>query len=234
MQATALGSYLFYGRDRDFMAADALNVVAPADGATPEADWRVDANPDGTFAITLPSKGKALAVAAGRLVLADNAGAFSFEPADGCAVYPEVDTSATGSALHEQDAVGPGEGDHRPPPAHDGLRVPRRDARTAVGRGIPTARRTRSWTVPTTRSATAAARCWRTPSTATRSRCHDPVGWPTFKDWPQPRVADPRADLLQVGRARLHGRPAGDREPVRREQGSSASSIPSRGTTATR
>ena len=40
------------------------------------------------------------------------------------------------------------------------------------------------------------------------ARCHDPVGWPTFKDWPQPRLADPRADLLQVDRARLHGRAA--------------------------
>ena len=99
MQATALGSYLFYGRDRDFMAANALNVVASASGAGPDADWRVDTNPDGTFAITLPSKGKALAVTAGRLVLTDtaNAGAFSFEPADGCAVYPEVETSASGT-----------------------------------------------------------------------------------------------------------------------------------------
>ena len=35
MQATALGSYLFYGRDRDFMAANARNVVAPASGAGP-------------------------------------------------------------------------------------------------------------------------------------------------------------------------------------------------------
>ena len=49
--------------------------MAPAGGASPDADWRVDANPDGTFSITLPSKGKALAVAAGRLVLADSAGA---------------------------------------------------------------------------------------------------------------------------------------------------------------
>ena len=77
MQATALGRYLFYGRDRDFMAANGLNVVAPAGGASPDADWRVDANPDGTFSINLPSKGKALAVAAGRLVLADTAGALS-------------------------------------------------------------------------------------------------------------------------------------------------------------
>ena len=58
MQATALGSYLFYGRDRDFMAAGALNTVAPASAASPSADWRVDANPDGTFAIALPSAGQ--------------------------------------------------------------------------------------------------------------------------------------------------------------------------------
>ena len=32
MQATRLGSYLFYGRDRDFMAAGPLGTVAPAAG----------------------------------------------------------------------------------------------------------------------------------------------------------------------------------------------------------
>jgi hypothetical protein len=98
MQATALGSYLFYGRDRDFMAEGALNVVAPAAGASPAADWRVDANPGGSFTVALPSADKALAVAAGRLVLRDPgaAEAFTFEPAEGCAVYPEVETSATG------------------------------------------------------------------------------------------------------------------------------------------
>jgi hypothetical protein len=40
MQATALGSYLFYGRDRDFMASGPLDVVAAAAGASPSADWR--------------------------------------------------------------------------------------------------------------------------------------------------------------------------------------------------
>ena len=68
----------------------------------------MDANPDGTFTIALPSKGKALAVAAGRLVLADTAGAgaFSFEPTEGCAVYPEVDTSATGTPFTSRTPLG--------------------------------------------------------------------------------------------------------------------------------
>ena len=28
---------------------------------------------------------------------------------------------------------------------------------------------------------------------------HDPVGWPTFKDWPDHSLADPRAELLPAG-----------------------------------
>ena len=98
MQATALGSYLLYGRDRDVMAANALGAVAPAAKASPAADWRVD-DAGEAFTIALPSRNKALGVAAGRLVLVDapGAAAFSFEPASGCAVYPEVETSATGT-----------------------------------------------------------------------------------------------------------------------------------------
>ena len=56
--------------------------------------------------------------------------------------------------------------------------------RTAAGRGTSTARRTPSSTAPTTPPPAGTAACW--------SRCspgephHDPVGWPTFKDWPAP------------------------------------------------
>src|SRR3954452_558234 len=98
MQATRLGSYLFYGRDRDFMAAGPLGAVTPASGAGPDADWQVNTAPASAFTVTLPSQNKALGVTAVRLVLVDppNAGTFTFEPAQGCAVYPEVETSATG------------------------------------------------------------------------------------------------------------------------------------------
>ena len=56
---------------------------------------------------------------------------------------------------------------------------------TAARRSTGTARRPPSSTAPTTRSPTAAARCSRTSSSGDRTG-HDPVGWPTFKDWPAP------------------------------------------------
>ena len=55
---------------------------------------------------------------------------------------------------------------------------------TAAGRGTSTARRTHCGTAPTTRSPRATARSSRRSSPAQPS--HDPVGWPTFKDWPAP------------------------------------------------
>jgi hypothetical protein len=185
MQATALGSYLFYGRDRDFMAADALNVVAPAAGASPDADWRVEANPDGTFAITLPSKGKALAVTAGRLVLADPAGAgsFSFEPSGGCAVYPEVDTSATGRPFTSRTPWGEVKGIidlHLHMMAFEFL-----GGRAHCGRpwhpyGAPYA----LVDCPDHQVGNGCGAVLENALFGNPVRCHDPVGWPTFKDWP--------------------------------------------------
>lgn len=37
---------------------------------------------------------------------------------------------------------------------------------------------------------------------------HDPVGWPTFKDWPAVRLDDPSGELLRLGGARLARRTA--------------------------
>ena len=89
MQATDLGRYLLYGKDRDFLAYGTQQVVdlpsipplpkakaaqlgkrvqsetAPSDSA----DWRVD-GAAGAFTITLPSESRALGVdGAGNLVL---------------------------------------------------------------------------------------------------------------------------------------------------------------------
>ena len=185
MQATALGSYLFYGRDRDFMAANALNVVAPASGAGPDADWRVDTNPDGTFAITLPSKGKALAVTAGRLVLADtaNAGAFSFEPADGCAVYPEVETSASGTPFTSRTPWGQVKGIidlHLHMTAFEFLGGRAHCGRPWSPYGAPYA----LVDCPDHQVGNGCGAVLENALFGNPVRCHDPVGWPTFKDWP--------------------------------------------------
>jgi hypothetical protein len=185
MQATALGSYLFYGRGRDFMAAGALDVVAPAGGASPAADWRVDANPDGSFKITLPSAGKALAVAAGRLVLTApaNAGAFGFEPSNGCAVYPEVDTSARGTPFTSSTPWGEVKGMidlHLHMTAFEFL-----GGRAHCGRpwhryGAPYA----LVDCPDHQVGNGCGAVLENALYGNPARCHDPVGWPTFKDWP--------------------------------------------------
>ena len=220
MQATALGSYLLYGRDRDFMARNALNLVEPAAGASADADWRVDANPGGTFGITLPSKGKALAVAGRQAGAGGPRGRrrLQLRARRGLRGVPGGGHERHGQALHEQDAVGRGQGDHRPPPAHDGLRVPRRPGalRSAVA-SLRGALRARGLPRPPGRQRLrrgARERPLRQPGPLPR-----PGGLADLQGLAAPRVADPRADLLQVARARLHGRAAAVREPVRREPG---------------
>ena len=79
-------------------------------------------------------------------------------------------------------------------------------------------RRTRSSTAPTT-SRTAPARRSRTCSTSSPARTHDPVGWPTFKDWPHHKSLTHEQLLLQVARAGLDGRAARVREPARGQRG---------------
>jgi microsomal dipeptidase-like Zn-dependent dipeptidase len=104
MKPTALGKYLFYARDRSFLAVSGSNVgsaAAPADAA----DWTID-SANGSFSVFSAFAGKALTVAAdsGKLVLADAASAgdaarFRFDPATGCAEFPEAQVNATGEAF---------------------------------------------------------------------------------------------------------------------------------------
>ena len=100
MQATDLGQYLFYGRNRDYLAADSEGRVVSASGASPSADWRIDEAASGRFKILLPSANRALAVGGGgELVLVDPgaAGIFTFEPAQGCPAFPEPEVNAVGT-----------------------------------------------------------------------------------------------------------------------------------------
>ena len=194
MQATRLGSYLFYGRERDFMAAGAASplplggaagTVAPAAGASPSADWRVDTAPGNSFRITLPSENKALGVAAGRLVLTEpgGAGTFAFEPASGCAVYPEAETSATGTPFGSATPWGQVKGIidlHLHMTAFEFL-----GGRAHCGRpwhpyGAPYA----LVDCPDHQAGNGCGAVLENALFGQPVRCHDPVGWPTFKDWP--------------------------------------------------
>ena len=118
MQATDLGRYLLYGKDRDFLASgvaepvDSLPLPLPPSGtpverihaeaaASESADWRVDVS-GGAYVLSLGSPQRMLATGdGGRLRLEDVGAAgerakFAFEPLGGCSSYPEAETNVTG------------------------------------------------------------------------------------------------------------------------------------------
>ena len=101
MQATALGKYLLYGAARDFLSVDGGG-IAPAGEPSGGGDWTVSGDDAGGYELVAQDAGRALAVdGGGRLVSvpAGQAGRFGFAPAQGCALYPEVDVSASGTPL---------------------------------------------------------------------------------------------------------------------------------------
>ena len=96
LQATALGKYLLYGKDRDYLIAGESRAET-AGRASEAADWTVDG---GEGAFTLTNGGRRLAVApGGEVVLGGDGDAalFSLEPAQGCATYPEADVNVSGA-----------------------------------------------------------------------------------------------------------------------------------------
>ena len=158
--------------------------MAPAAGATPAADWRVEVNPDGTFRVTLPSANRALAVVADRLVLAEpaNAGAFAFEPAQGCAIYPEVETGASGRPFRTATPWGEVKGTidlHLHMTAFEFLGGKAHCGRPWHPYGAPHALVSADHQAGNGCAAVLENALFGNPA-----RCHDPVGWPTFKDWP--------------------------------------------------
>jgi microsomal dipeptidase-like Zn-dependent dipeptidase len=97
LKATRLGSYLLYDRDRELLAVDALGRVAPARRASPAADWDVRGSRASGFTLANRKVKRSLAVnRRGRLMLAGDAGVFSFRLTTGCRPYPEIEVNASG------------------------------------------------------------------------------------------------------------------------------------------
>ena len=102
MQATALGRYLLFGEDRDFLAI-AGGGIAPATDPSSGAEWRVVPVAGGRYQLVSVSTGRPLARAAdGAVVLGaegqgDRATRFGFAASTGCANYPEIGLNATGT-----------------------------------------------------------------------------------------------------------------------------------------
>ncbi len=103
MQATALGRYLLYGRGMDFPAETASGALGRVTTPGASADFVVRSAASGTFTLrTLGSRKVVSASGAdGRLTLveadaAGDAARFSFVPSTGCQTFPELSTDTDG------------------------------------------------------------------------------------------------------------------------------------------
>ena len=188
LQATDLGSYLLLDAGRQFLAAAPGDAVAPASGPSASADWSVQEGPAGTSVLSLPSAGKVLASSGGELRLADrgaagSAGRFVLERAQGCATYPEAETGASGRPSKGATPFGEVAGlldAHTHMMAFEFF-----GGRAHCGRpwhryGVVYALRD----CPDHFPYGAGAILENTASFGNPLHLHDPVGWPTFKDWP--------------------------------------------------
>lgn len=189
MQATTLGRYLFYGPARDFMAAEGAATIAAAEPSD-AADWTVNKD-GGAFTITNDFVGAQLAVADdGTLVAvgvgsAGAAGRFSFQVASGCATYPEVEVNATGAPTTGSPLYGEVSGlleGHM-----HGMAFELLGGRAHCGR--PWHRFGAPYALVDCVDHEASNGCGAVLENVlygNPARCHDPAGWPTFRDWPHP------------------------------------------------
>src|SRR3954464_4897377 len=83
MQATTLGRYLLYLPDSTYLTAQPDGSVSPASEPSPAADWTVKRAGGVLFTLTPQSDGTHVLKV-------------RFEPAKGCAVYPEAALDAKG------------------------------------------------------------------------------------------------------------------------------------------
>lgn len=189
-QATDLARYLLVDRDDRHLAADGSAVGSSAT-ASPDADWLVEAH-DGAFALRLPSRGRTLVAEDDgtlRLVAGAPDGAaarFELVETDGCTSFPEVELNVSGPHHVGPNAAGEvvgyvdahlhvtafeflggrvhcGRPWHRYGVTHALVDCP--DHEIADGAG---------------------ALLENLLSSGAPVGQHDPLGWPTFRDWPAP------------------------------------------------
>jgi microsomal dipeptidase-like Zn-dependent dipeptidase len=188
LKPTDLGSYMFYDKNKAFLSADTSPLATASGGLTrasdggPDGDWRVDDAPGGAFKVMLPAQGKALGVNGGKLALVDPgaAGLFKFDKAGGCADFPEAVTEASGTPSKGRYSFGDVRGlidAHMHLMAFEFLGG---DAHC----GKPWDRYGITHAMVDCPDHTASHGMNPLEIALGGKPGHDPVGWPTFKDWP--------------------------------------------------
>ncbi|MGZ5421729.1 MAG: hypothetical protein ACXWXF_06235 [Aeromicrobium sp.] len=185
-QGTDLGTYLLFGEDKTFLSKQPLvGGIGASPTAGVDGDWTVTKT-GSTFQFALPSKDTALAVDSDGALVAGSAGQFVLQRTTGCGQWSEVETNVTGSPhagkssfqevrgyldahTHGMAFEFLGGKVHCGRPWHPyGVEAALQDCddhKAADGNG---------------------AVLENFLSNGQPTGSHDPVGWPTFKDWPAP------------------------------------------------
>jgi microsomal dipeptidase-like Zn-dependent dipeptidase len=191
MQATALGSYLFYSAAPDFLARNGvLNNTAPANQPSNNTDWTITED-GGAFRVVNEAGSlldRDLAVdGAGVLTTVPegsggDAGLFTFEATTGCADYPEIEVNVTGEPRKGPSPDAPVTGlveGHLHHMAFEFLGGGAHCGRPWHRFGAPSA-------LEDCVDHAATVGCGAILETAlSGSTCHAADGWPTFSGWPR-------------------------------------------------
>jgi len=184
MQATGLGSYLMMGADGDFLSTSKSGVVAAGE-PTAAGDWKVDFIGD-SFTVTSRQTGQALGLDNdGELILVPPARAesFSFAAAGGCIQFPEAELNLVGKPQRGPTPYGEVTGmidAHAHMMAFESFGGNLHCGRPWSPMGITVA----LTDCPDHQPNGSAALVENVASYGDPTRMHDPVGWPTFVDWP--------------------------------------------------
>ncbi|QYJ02964.1 hypothetical protein KUV85_11530 [Nocardioides panacisoli] len=179
-QATDLGSYLLHTADGELAWAVVTSWAKLVAQPNPRADWALTPRGDG---FVLAADGKELAVRGNRVVARPAGAVFRLRLAEGCDPFPEADVNVTGDP---HAGVTPYQEVRGYVDAHThGMAFEFLGGRVHCGRpwhryGAPTA-------LQDCPDHTATLGLGGVLESALSGEpYHDPVGWPTFKDWPAP------------------------------------------------
>ena len=186
MQATDLGSYLFYGPAPDFMTRSGTGVTS-ASGPSGAADWTVVEDGAG---FRIGNGSRDLAVGAGNALTTVPEGSggaasrFDFVATGGCASYPEIEVNVDGPLPSEGPPDQPVRGlieTHMHQMAYEFLSTKAHCGRPWHRFGAPYALKD-CQDHAVTQGCTAILEAVLSGTT-----CHGPGGWPDFNGWPDHR-----------------------------------------------
>ena len=188
MQATDLGIYLFYGPARDFMGLSNGGAVIVETAPSSRAEWTVTGG-GGSFRIINVPSGRALAMDDAANLVSVPAGdgeVFRMVRAAGCANYPEAQLNVQGKPATGSPPYGEVKGlleGHMHGMAFEFLGGKAHCGRPWHKYGAPYALRD----CADHELGNGCAAILENVLYGNPARCHDPVGWPTFNDWPHPQ-----------------------------------------------